>query len=108
MAERDIHAETETPDGVRVVLFADTWSEHITHPQEGHPELMPYLDAVLSAVARPDYQEPDKRAGRERFYKHAVGPSSWLLVVVSCEQEPARIVTAFATRAEQDPEQVTT
>jgi hypothetical protein len=96
MATRDIHAETRTPAGVRVVLFQDTWREHILDASEGHPEIEPHLDAVLAAVSQPDYHEADVRPGRERFYKHDAGPISWLFVVVSFEREPAQIVTAFA------------
>ncbi len=38
---------------------------------------------------------------RARYYARGVGPSRWLLVVVSYEQTPARIVSAFANR--KDP-----
>jgi hypothetical protein len=40
---------------------------------------------------------------RKRFYRRDVGPSRWLLAVVSYEQEPARIITALAIR--KDPKQ---
>jgi hypothetical protein len=96
MASREILAETKTPTGVRVVLFEDTWREHITEPREGHPEIRPYVREMLTTVSSPDYHELDERQGRERFYKHDVGPGSWLFVVVSFEQEPARIATAYA------------
>ncbi len=36
-----------------------------------------------------------------RYYARDVGPSRWLLVVVSYEQEPARVISVFATR--KDP-----
>jgi hypothetical protein len=80
VATRNILAEAKTPDGVRVVLFEDTWREHITEPGEGHPEIESYLGDVLGTVSSPDYHEPDSRPGRERYYKHEVGPSSWLFV----------------------------
>jgi hypothetical protein len=35
---------------------------------------------------------------RTRYYARSIGPSRWLLVVVSYEQTPARIVSAFANR----------
>jgi hypothetical protein len=108
MATRDILAETKTPEGVRVVLFEDTWCEHITESGEGHPEIEPYLEGVVTSVSNPDYREPDVRPSRERFYKHAAGPGSWLFVVVSFEREPARIVTAFAIGDERTPGQETT
>lgn len=88
-------AEASTPDGVRVVLYEDTWHEHVLDSQTGHPELACHLDAVLGAISAPDHREPDARDGRERFFLRDAGPSRWLLVVVSFEQEPARIVTAL-------------
>lgn len=95
MTERRILAETTTPEEVRVVLFADTWHEHILDPREGHGELTAHLDAVLATVSAPEHRVPDLFERRERFYKRGVGPSRWLMVVVSFEQEPARVVTAL-------------
>jgi hypothetical protein len=95
VSERPILGKTTTPDGTRVVLFADTWHEHILDPREGHGELAGHLDTVLAAVLTPDHREPDPFERRERFYKRGVGPSRWLMVVVSFEQQPARIVTAL-------------
>ena len=92
MTERPVVAEARTPDGVRVVVFRDTWYEHVL---EGHGELVPHLDAVLATIAEPDHREPDERPGRERFYKQGAGPSRWLMVVIEFGQEPARIVTAL-------------
>jgi len=56
---------------------------------------------VLKTVTQPDHVEPDSRPDRRRFYRREVGPSRWLLAVVSYEQEPARIITALANR--KDP-----
>jgi hypothetical protein len=95
MTERAVLAETTMTDGTRVVLFTDTWHQHILDPREGHGELAAHLDAVLATVSRPDHREPDPFERRERFYKQGVGPSRWLMVVVSFEQDPARIVTAL-------------
>jgi hypothetical protein len=92
---RRVLAEARTRDGTRVVLYEDTWHEHILAPREGHGELAAHLDAVLNAVKAPDHQESDPRHERQRFYKRDVGPSSWLMVVVSFEQKPARIITAL-------------
>jgi hypothetical protein len=91
---RPICVETITPEGVRVVLFEDTWQEHILE-DSGHDELSIHLDAVLATVLAPDHREPDVWPHRERFYKQNVGPSRWLKVVVSFERAPARIVTAY-------------
>ena len=90
MIERPIVAETATPDGIRVVLFADTWNDHILDPDVGHAELAPHLDAVLATVTAPDHREPDDRPHRERFFKRDAGPSRWLMVVVDFEAQPAR------------------
>ncbi len=46
---------------------------------------------------RPDHVEPDALPARSRFYRHGVGPSRWLMAVVSYEQEPARIITRWPT-----------
>jgi hypothetical protein len=54
-------AETTTPDATRVVLFTDTWHEHILDPREGHGELAAHLDAVLATVSTPDHREPGTR-----------------------------------------------
>lgn len=91
---RPIHAETSTPEGVRVVLFEDTWQEHILE-DGGHDELATHLDAVLAAVLAPDHREPDQRSNREQFHKQDAGPSRWLMVVVEFADDPARIVTAY-------------
>jgi hypothetical protein len=93
-AGRPVRGSTNTPDGTRVVLFEDTWTQHILD-LENHPELAVHLNDVLAAVASPDHREPDVRAHRERFFKEGGGPSRWLMVVVDFEQEPARIVTAL-------------
>ncbi|MBV9338867.1 MAG: hypothetical protein JO243_23510 [Solirubrobacterales bacterium] len=95
MIQRPIAGEAVTREGVRVLVFADTWTDHILDPEAGHPELAPYLDAVLAAIATPDHREPDDRPHRERFYKREAGPSRWLLVVVDFEAQPARVVTAL-------------
>jgi hypothetical protein len=66
-----------------------------------HPELSDHLDALMETVAKPDHVEPDVLPGRTRFYRRGVGPSRWLMAVVSYEQQPARIITALANR--KDP-----
>lgn len=93
-AIRSVH----DPDGREVVLLARIWEERISRD---HPELGGHLDAVLDAVSKPDHIEPDPGPDRKRFYRRSVGPSRWLLVVVSYEQQPARIITALANR--KDP-----
>jgi hypothetical protein len=69
-----------------------------------HPELANHLSDVLRAVAEPDRVLPDPVfENRRRFYLHGAGPSRWLLAVVSYEQEPARIISAFGNRKDPRP-----
>jgi hypothetical protein len=89
-------------DAREVVLLARIWEHKITRD---HPELVGHLEAVVEAVAHPDHVEPDTIAARTRFYRRGIGPSRWLLAVVSYEQQPARIITALANR--KDPKQWT-
>jgi hypothetical protein len=99
MATDDPRAATAVdPDGRDVVLLARIWEDKIVRD---HPELVSHLDAVIQTVATPDHLEPDTLPARTRFYRRAVGPSRWLMVVVSYEQQPARIITALANR--KDP-----
>lgn len=67
----------------------------------GHPEMSRYLPEVLATMTDPQHIEPDPWTGRSRYYRSGIGPSRWLLVVVSFEQQPGRIITALATR--KDP-----
>jgi hypothetical protein len=90
------------PDGRAVVLLVRIWEEKITRD---HPEIAGHLGAVIQTVGRPDHIEPDTRPQRTRFYRRDIGPSRWLLVVVSFEQEPGRIITALASR--KDPKRWT-
>lgn len=84
--------------GREVVLLARVWNEKVVR---NHPEMVGHLDDLLEAIARPDHIEADPLVDRTRCYRRNVGPSRWLVAVVSYEQEPARIVTAFANR--KDP-----
>lgn len=104
MTGRPIMAEAVTADGVRVVLFEDTWLRHILNPRSGHAELEPHLKVVLEAIESPDHTERESWPGRERFFKRGVGPSRWLMVVVDSVEEPARIVTAFGYRHGRSPD----
>lgn len=81
------------------MLLDAVWAKKIAR---GHPEIGAHLSAVLRAVSTPDHVAPDPIfADRTRYYARGAGPSQWLLVVVSYEQAPARIVSAFANR--KDP-----
>jgi hypothetical protein len=102
MTTDDPHAATVVdPDGHEVVLLARIWENKIARD---HPELVGQLDAVMDTVAKPDHIEPDTLP-RTRFYRRDVGPSRSLMVVVSYEQQPARITTALANR--KDPKRWT-
>ena len=90
--------EIADPDGRPIVLLSRIWEHKI---ERDHPELRDHLEDVVATVSAPDHAEPDPRADRRRYYRHGVGPSRWLLVVVSFEQEPGRIITALAIR--KDP-----
>jgi hypothetical protein len=81
------------------VLDARVWDEKIVRD---HPEVASHKDDALRAVSAPDHVAPDPGSvDRQRFYLRSVGPSRWLLVVVSYEQKPARIISVFANR--KDP-----
>ncbi len=85
--------------GTRVVLATRLWREKIVRD---HPEIEPHLGEVMPTVASPDHTEPDPGyESRVRYYARGVGPSRWLLVLVSYEQTPARVVSVFGTR--KDP-----
>lgn len=93
--------ETCDPEGKRVVLLDVLWHGKVIRD---HPEIGPYLQDVLRVVARPDHVRADPIFdARKRYYARGVGPSRWLMVVVSYEQTPARIVSAFANRKDPRP-----
>jgi hypothetical protein len=99
MADEPSLTETIDPSGVRVVLTDIVWSGKIARD---HREIVAYRAEVLRTVSAPDHVAPDPDfRERKRYYARDVGPSRWLLVVVSYEQTPARIVSAFANR--KDP-----
>ena len=97
-APDSVLAQTKDPDGRVVVVLARIWEDKILRD---HPELEGALELVSGTIETPDHTEPDPRVGRHRYYRRQVGPSRWLLVVVSYEQEPARIISAFGNR--KDP-----
>ncbi len=98
-SEREI-GRVSDPGGRVVVLLSRIWEDKIARD---HPELSDEADEVLETVAQPDHVESDPHASRQRFYRRDVGPSKWLMAVVSFEQEPGRIITALALR--KDPMQ---
>ncbi len=99
MDDRSTIGETVDPESRRIVLLDPLWSGKIVR---AHPEIEAYLTETLRAVSTPDHVAQDPAfPARTRYYARGVGPSRWLMVVVSYEQTPARIVSAFANR--KDP-----
>ncbi len=95
----EVIGETCDRLGIRVVLLARLWQEKILLK---HVELSGLADVVLGAVTTAEHAEVDPvHDARTRYFARGVGPSRWLLIVVSYEQAPARIVSAFAYR--KDP-----
>lgn len=88
-------AETQGPDGRTVVLLERIWHHKVL---VARPDLADLIDDVLETVRRPEHSASDPVIDRHRFYRRHVGPTLWLLVVVSYEQGPARIITALGTR----------
>ena len=94
-----IVSNVRDPEGTPVILPERVWANKVLRD---HPEMTSLAGAVLRTVAAPDHVVPDPvRDNRKRYFRQGAGPSRWLLVVVSYEQEPARIVTAFGVR--KDP-----
>jgi hypothetical protein len=99
MADRPRAVETADPAGARVVLDGRVWDEKVVRDP---PEVASHKDDALRAVSAPDHVAHDPgSADRKRFYLRGVGPSRWLIVVVSYDQKPARIISMFANR--EDP-----
>jgi hypothetical protein len=95
----EIIGETVDAEGARVVLLTRIWREKLL-PE--HIELADCMHDVLGAVTSAEHIEVDPvYPERRRSFARDVGPSRWLLVVVSYEQTPARIISAFGHR--KDP-----
>jgi hypothetical protein len=88
--ESKLPDETIDPNGAPVLLSDVLWRKKIIGD---HVEIAAYRAEVLQAVSAPDHVARDPHFERRpRYYARGVGPSRWLLVVVSYEQTPARIV----------------
>jgi hypothetical protein len=97
--DEKIIGETADPQGARVVLLARIWHDKVLLE---HIELRPFMDSVLRTVRSAEHIEVDPvYTMRKRYFARGLGPSRWLLAVVSYEQVPARIISAFAHR--KDP-----
>jgi hypothetical protein len=99
VSPEDLVGETTDPHGERVVLLERIWQSKVLRD---HPEMRNHESDLLRAVKEPTNVEPDPvYENRTRYYARDLGPSRWLLAIVSYEQEPARIVSAFGVR--KDP-----
>jgi hypothetical protein len=79
--------------GRRVVLLERVWYGKVVL---AHPEMMQFRDIVLTVLDKAQHVEADRRYPQRMHYiARDIGPSNWLVVVVSYEQTPARIITAF-------------
>jgi hypothetical protein len=95
----EVVAMTKDSQGTYVVVLARIWHGKIL---VDHREMAWWLPEVLAAVAAPDHVERDaEHPGRFLHFLRDVGPSRWLLVVVSYEQTPARIISSYPHR--KDP-----
>jgi len=84
----ELAGEARDAAGARVVLPARVWRDKLLCD---HPELEAHRADVLRAISEPEHVAADPVYENRR----------WLLVVVSYEQEPARIISAFGNR--KDP-----
>jgi hypothetical protein len=99
MGSGELEGEAMDPGGKRVVVSVGLWRGKVLRD---HPELGTHLTEVLRTINKPDLVVPDPDySDRRRHYLHGVGPSRWLLVVLSYEQMPARLISAFPNR--KDP-----
>lgn len=88
-----VRATTDHLD--RRVVLSD---EAIDHIGRSHPEMLAYLDQILSAVERPTVHRPGRAANEEWHLLEAAGPSSWLHVVVHFVGFEGSVTTAFGRR----------
>lgn len=100
MDDSPVIACTISPQGRTVELTQSRW-RYI----QRHAEMQEHLETLLEAISKPDYQEPDPRPGRERYWLRAPStgfPFRWLRAVVEFAGAADRFVTAFGQ--DNDPE----
>ncbi|HZL48700.1 MAG TPA: hypothetical protein VFC30_06770 [Solirubrobacteraceae bacterium] len=92
-------AHAVSPQGRTVELTERKWA-YI----QRHVEMRGELELLLEAMRRPDYQEPDPRPGRERYWLRMQPPFRfrWLRAVVQFEGDVDRVVTAFGQNNEPE------
>jgi hypothetical protein len=98
--DEELVGEAYDLDGNRVVIPTEIWRGKVL---KDHPELSRHLNDALRAIYSPDHVDPDPSfRDRRRHYLRGAGPSRWLLVVLSYEQEPVRLISAFPRRKDPD------
>ena len=63
MDDTAVIAHALSPQGRTVELTERKWAY-----VQRHVEMCDELELLLEAIRRPDYQEPDPRTGRERYW----------------------------------------
>jgi hypothetical protein len=98
--DKELVGEARDPEGNRVVISTAIWRDKVLRV---HPALSPHLGEVLRAIYSPHHILPDpKFRERRHHFLRGAGPSRWLLVVLSYEQEPVRLISAFPRRKDPD------
>jgi hypothetical protein len=92
MDDTTVIAYAVSPQGRTVELTEGKWAY-----VQRHVEMRGELEVLLEAIRRPDFQEPDPRPGRERYWLRMQSPFRfrWLRAVVQFEGNVDRVVTAF-------------
>jgi hypothetical protein len=90
----EIVLETETPDGIRVVLPALVYAKVL----EEHAAVAD-LEVIDRTIRSPDERRPDPRSGRERFLRRE--RDLLVLAVVEFGDVPAIIVTVFSASSDR-------
>jgi hypothetical protein len=80
------------PEGRTVEITEKAW-RHVCD----HGEMTTHFDQIKETISHPAHIEDDVRPGRVRYYRQGIGPTRWLRVVISYEDDPTigRLVTAF-------------
>jgi len=99
MDDTAVIASAVSPQGRTVDITEAKWAY-----VQRHVEMRGELDLLLAVIRRPDFQEPDPRPGRERYWLRTRPPFRfrWLRAVVQFDGDVDRVVTAFGQ--DNDPE----
>jgi hypothetical protein len=92
-------ASAVSPQGRTIELTERKWAY-----VQRHVEMRGELDLLLAAIRTPDFQEPDPRPGRERYWLRTqpLFPFPWLRAVVQLKGDVDHVVTAFGQNNEPD------